>query len=71
MLRPAETETTALGVAFLAGLGAGVWASTDEVAGLWRLERAFEPCTTAAEREARFVSWRRAVERAKDWAMEG
>jgi glycerol kinase len=70
VVRPAETETTALGAAFLAGLGTGVWASTDEVAALWRVDRSFEPRTTASQREARFHAWRRAVERVKDWAVE-
>src|SRR5918998_220771 len=41
--RPQVTETTALGAAFLAGLGTGVWGSTDELAQTWALDRRFEP----------------------------
>ncbi len=41
--RPRVTETTALGAAFLAGLGTGFWSSTDEVAATWQLDRRFEP----------------------------
>ncbi|MCU0266229.1 MAG: glycerol kinase GlpK [Actinomycetia bacterium] len=63
--RPAVLETTGLGAAFLAGLGTGVWASTDELASTWRLDRRFEP----GERdETGHRRWRAAVERAKGWA---
>ena len=41
--RPAVLETTAIGAAFLAGLGTGVWSSTDEVAQTWHLDRRFSP----------------------------
>ncbi|MGB6044922.1 MAG: glycerol kinase GlpK, partial [Pirellulales bacterium] len=41
--RPVVTETTALGVAFLAGLAVGYWESLDDIADRWRLEREFEP----------------------------
>ena len=41
--RPEVLETTGLGAAFLAGLGTGVWSSTDELASTWRLDRRFEP----------------------------
>ena len=43
VLRPAVTETTALGAAYLAGLTAGVFQSTEELSALWRAERRFEP----------------------------
>ncbi|MFL6137504.1 MAG: glycerol kinase GlpK [Frankiaceae bacterium] len=64
--RPEARETTALGAAFLAGLGTGVWSSTDELAGTWRLDRRFSP--TAGERDGpAHARWRAAVERAKGW----
>ena len=65
--RPEVRETTALGAAFLAGLGTGVWASTDDLASTWRLEREFAPGTRDAAGHRR---WRSAVERAKGWANE-
>ncbi|GIW12955.1 MAG: glycerol kinase [Tepidiforma sp.] len=68
VLRPESTETTALGAAYLAGLTAGVWSSTDEVAALWRPERVFEPRLGSAERHRRLRDWRRAVERTLGWA---
>jgi glycerol kinase len=68
VVRPAELETTALGAAYLAGLGAGVWSSTGEVESLWRAERTFEPRMREDERAARRAHWRRAVERSLGWA---
>jgi glycerol kinase len=62
--RPEVTETTALGAAFLAGLATGVWSSTDELVGSWRLGRRFTP---ADRDETAYERWRRAVERAKGW----
>ena len=43
VVRPAVTETTALGAAYLAGLAVGFWKSADEIAGQWRVDRRFEP----------------------------
>ncbi|MGH8895101.1 MAG: FGGY family carbohydrate kinase [Actinomycetes bacterium] len=63
--RPAVLETTGLGAAFLAGLGAGVWSSTDELASTWRLDARFEPA--GGDRDAPYRRWRAAVQRAKGW----
>jgi glycerol kinase len=68
VLRPAVIETTSLGAAYLAGLGAGLWRSLDELAGRWTLERRFTPALPPAERAARVEGWRRAVERTRGWA---
>lgn len=65
--RPAVTETTALGAAYLAGLAVGFWQSQDEIARQWRVEKAFEPQMTVDEREVLYYGWQRAVERAKGW----
>ncbi len=69
VLRPRVIETTALGAAYLAGLGAGVWRSLDDVGRRWTLERRFEPRLDEAARAARYDGWRRAVERAKGWVV--
>jgi glycerol kinase len=69
VLRPAVIETTALGAAYLAGLGAGLWRSLDEVERRWTLERRFEPRLAASARAARYDGWRRAVERSKGWTI--
>ena len=65
--RPRLTETTALGAAYLAGLGAGVWSERD-LAGLWKLDREFEPAMSRDEAHAKLERWHRAVERSLDWA---
>jgi glycerol kinase len=62
-------ETTALGAAYLAGLGAHVWRSLDDVERRWTLERRFEPRLDEATRAARYDGWRRAVERARAWVL--
>jgi glycerol kinase len=67
VLRPAVTETTAMGAAFLAGVGAGIW-KTGDLASRWRLERSFAPSAATSGREAGYAGWRRAVERARGWA---
>src|SRR5690349_1999289 len=67
--RPMIVETTALGAAFMAGLGTGVWQSTDALRSSWHLDRAFEPDPAAAERTAAsYALWQKAVERSKNWA---
>lgn len=68
--RPVNTETTALGAAYLAGLEAGIWASQEEIAALRVTDRVFEPRLSPAERRSRLAGWRRAVERTLGWADE-
>jgi glycerol kinase len=61
VVRPQVTETTALGAAYLAGLGVGVWRDRAEIAALWQAERRFLP-TLARERAAELMArWERAV----------
>jgi len=67
VLRPAVTETTGLGAASLAGVGAGLWKTAD-LASRWRLERRFAPAMELGARDAAYAGWRRAVERARAWA---
>ncbi len=68
--RPAVTETTALGAAYLAGLATGFWHSQEEIARQWQLERSFEPRMSADQRESLYSGWQRAVERARHWAED-
>lgn len=63
--RPTVLETTALGAAYLAGLQLGWYADLDEIAGLWRCERTFEPSMEEAERERLYRGWLDAIERVK------
>ena len=65
VLRPVVRETTALGAALMAGLGVGIFSSMEELAGLWQLERRFEPAMSPAIREAHLARWHSAVARAR------
>jgi len=69
--RPATTETTALGAAYLAGLATGFWQSELELEGHLQIERRFEPGMEASRRADLFEGWQHAVERAKGWAAGG
>ncbi|MGI6351707.1 MAG: glycerol kinase GlpK [Armatimonadota bacterium] len=65
VVRPPVIETTALGVAYLAGLATGVWASPDDLPSRRLVDRRFEPSMTDEERERRMSGWRQAVERVR------
>ena len=64
----ATRETTALGAGFMAGLGAELWKSQDELAVLWREAARYTPRGNS-EVEQRYSGWRRAVDLAKGWAV--
>jgi glycerol kinase len=70
VVRPRVTETTALGAAYLAGLGVGFWPSTDAVARNWRAERRFEPAMSRDEAAGRMDRWARAVDRSRGWHVD-
>jgi glycerol kinase len=59
--RPMIQETTALGAAYLAGLGAGVYPEPARFADSWRLEHRFRPNMSAATRTRKLAGWRQAV----------
>jgi len=61
--RPAVTETTALGAAYLAGLHAGVYGSLDDMAAHWRREARFEPQMADTDRDRLVGGWAEAVRR--------
>jgi glycerol kinase len=65
--RPRQTETTALGAAFLAGLGAGIW-KDDDLKDLWQVDREFEPNMSRDQAGSLQAEWRRAVERSRAWS---
>jgi glycerol kinase len=64
VVRPKNLETTGLGAAFLAGLGAGVWHSPEDIRRAWKADRTFKPKMPAEERARHLAKWRKAVERA-------
>jgi glycerol kinase len=66
--RPVTIETTALGVATMAGLAEGVWSSLDELAELWHPDVEYRPTTSETDADSAYAGWRRAVERSLGWA---
>ena len=66
--RPAVSETTALGAAYLAGLATGFWSDTAEIARNHSIERRFTPEMSAESQDRLYQGWLRAVERSRDWA---
>src|SRR3954468_20582916 len=67
VVRPAVTETTALGAAYLAGLAVGYWKSVDEVSGQWKVDRRFEPAMPPAKASTLRARWNEALGRSKGW----
>ena len=61
--RPMITESTALGVAYLAGLKAGVFTSTEQLGRLWQCEQCFEATISEADRDRYYGGWQQAVRR--------
>lgn len=69
IIRPAVTETTALGAAYLAGLAVAFWKNLDAIASQWKVDKIFEPkmkSSRAAELRAR---WQQALSRSKQWEV--
>lgn len=59
--RPANIETTALGAAFLAGLGVGIWKDKDELLSIWEKQASFEPGIQEEKRTELYDGWKKAV----------
>jgi len=66
--RPASTESTALGAAYLAGLATGFWKDQLELTAQLKIAKRFEPFMPASRRDELYAGFERAVERAKGWA---
>lgn len=65
--RPAIRETTALGVAYLAGLAVGVWKNQDEIRNLWACDMIYKPDMEETQRKKLLSGWHKAVSRSRDW----
>jgi glycerol kinase len=63
VVRPRIIETTALGVAYLAGLTVGLWRDVGEITQHWQVEKIFEPQLSRDAAAQRMADWRRAVQR--------
>lgn len=64
VVRPKNVETTALGAAFLGGLGVGFWKSPDDIRKAWKADKVFKPKMSTEERAQHLGKWRDAVKRA-------
>jgi glycerol kinase len=64
--RPKIIETTALGAAYLAGLGVGFWKMSD-INKSWQLDHSFEPKMGDSDRKRKYSGWQKAVKRCMDW----
>ena len=64
VVRPKNIETTALGAAYLAGLGFGVWQSVEEIAQIWQKDKEFKVQMNRKNRVTRLNQWREAVVKA-------
>jgi glycerol kinase len=71
VVRPAITETTALGAAYFAGLAVGYWSSVDEITGQWQVDRRFEPAMPRGAAGALRARWTSALQRSKGWEKLG
>jgi glycerol kinase len=69
VVRPSMTETTALGAAYLAGLGSGLWKQTRTITELQREERRFEPHMARALVNALRERWNEAISRSRGWNL--
>ena len=68
VVRPAVTETTALGAAYLAGLAVDYWPSLEAITGQWRVDRRFEPQMAPDRARELRARWTEALQRSKGWA---
>ncbi len=67
VIRPAITETTALGAAYAAGLAVGFWASMDDLKQYWSVDKTWQPQMADEVRQAGIRGWKKAVQRTLDW----
>ena len=67
VIRPAVTETTALGAAYAAGLATGFWSGTGELRERWAEDKRWSPEMDSGDRERQYAQWKKAVERTFDW----
>ena len=65
--RPIVAETTALGAAYLAGMGAGFWKTRSEIENSWQMDRMFQPAMRPEEVARRRGRWAEALQRSRDW----
>jgi glycerol kinase len=70
VVRPAITETTALGAAYLAGLATGYWKDIEEISSQWQMEKSFSPALASEQRQLWINGWNKAVHATISWAQQ-
>jgi glycerol kinase len=70
VVRPTVTETTALGAAYLAGLGVGYWSSVEDIRQQWAEDRRFQPAMEGEQARQLLKGWQRAVKAAIAWTKD-
>ena len=69
VIRPQNTETTALGAAYSAGLALDFWKDTDEIRAHSKTSTSWSPKSTAESRSHGYARWQKAVDRSIDWVI--
>ncbi|MGH3711329.1 MAG: glycerol kinase GlpK [Pseudonocardiaceae bacterium] len=67
VIRPAVSETSALGAAYAAGLAVGFWSGAEEIRANWTADRRWDPAMDPQRREELYAQWRKAVTRTLNW----
>lgn len=67
VVRPVVVETTALGVAYLAGLYVNFWKSAEEIIAMWKVDKEFIPSMSKEKREELLANWKAVVGRSQSW----
>lgn len=70
IVRPKISETTALGVAYLAGLAIGYWNGFEDIINQWKIDKKFEPNAESNEIQKKIFFWNKAIEHSKFWLNE-
>lgn len=70
LVRPKISETTALGVAYLAGLATGYWNGIEDITTQWEIDKKFEPLMDPSEINKKIYFWNKAVNFSKNWLNE-
>lgn len=67
VVKPRYLESTAIGAAYLAGLGAEIWRSQEEIGAIWQIDKVYEPQMVETKREELYRGWQKAVQRCLGW----
>ncbi|HEX7367796.1 MAG TPA: glycerol kinase GlpK [Pelobium sp.] len=70
VIRPTITETTALGVAYLAGLAVGLWADIDEIKSKWQVDKMFSPKADTLKMTVEKENWKKAIASTQSWTVK-